>query len=63
MFTGYGSSLKTSFAMQLIRQGWQFLGDDQVLLTEQGLLPLAVSLRTFDFRTHHLPTEYLTPRD
>lgn len=61
VFTGYGSSLKTSFTMALIRRGWDLLGDDQVLLTQQGLLPMAVGLRTFDFRVHHLPTEYLTP--
>ena len=61
VFTGYGSSLKTSFVMKLVRRGWSLLGDDQVLLTPEGLLPLAVGLRTFDFRAFHLPTEYLTP--
>lgn len=60
VFTGYGSSLKTSFTMELIRRGWDFLGDDQVLLTASGLLPMPIGLRTFDFRVHHLPTEYLT---
>jgi len=60
VFTGYGSSLKTSFTMMLIREGWSLLGDDQVLVTPDGLLPLAIGLRTFDFRTFHLPTEYLT---
>jgi len=60
MFCGFGSSLKTSFVMQLVRDGWALLGDDQVLLTDDGLLPLPIGLRTFDFRVHHLPDEYLT---
>ena len=46
--------------MNLIRQGWKFLGDDQVLLTENGIRCIPNSLQTFDFRVHHLDTEYLT---
>ncbi len=60
VFCGFGSSLKTSFVMQLVRDGWALLGDDQVLLTEDGLWPLPIGLRTFDFRVNHLPDEYLT---
>lgn len=60
VFAGFGSSLKTSFVMGLVRRGWSLLGDDQVLLTPEGLLPLPVGLRTFDFRVHRLPDEYLT---
>lgn len=60
VFCGFGSSLKTSFVMQLVRDGWALIGDDQVLLTEQGLLPLPIGLRTFDFRVNRLPDEYLT---
>lgn len=60
VFTGFGSSLKTSFVMSLVRDGWQLLGDDQVLLTNEGLLPMPIGLRTFDFRVNHLPDEYLT---
>ena len=60
VFAGFGSSLKTSFVMNLLQQGWSLLGDDQVLLTQDGLLPLPIGLRTFDFRLHHLPDEYLT---
>ncbi len=60
VFTGFGSSLKTSFVMNLARRGWAILGDDQALLTPDGLLALPIGLRTFDFRLHHLPDEYLT---
>lgn len=61
IFTGYGSGLKTSYAMHLVRRGWEFLGDDQLLLTDEGILALPVSLQTFDFRVHEIDTEYITP--
>jgi hypothetical protein len=60
VFTGFGSSLKTGFVMSLVRDGWQLLGDDEVLLTDDGLLPMPIGLRTFDFRVSRLPDEYLT---
>jgi hypothetical protein len=61
MFTGYGSGLNASFAMSLVRRGWKFLGDDQVLLSADRIHALPYNIHTFDFRVHHLDTEHLTP--
>ncbi len=61
MFTGYGSGLKTSYAMNLVNSGFDFLGDDQILIDSNSLNCMPVSLNTFAFRTQYLRDEYLTP--
>ena len=55
---GRGGTFKTSLCMDFIRRGgFEFLGDDRVILHKDKVLSFPMSLRVFDFMCKHLPNE------
>jgi hypothetical protein len=58
VFAGRGGSFKTSLCMDFIRKaGFEFLGDDRVVLHKDKVFSFPMGLRVFGFMCDHLPNE------
>ena len=58
ILSGRGGTFKTSLCMDFIRRGgFEFLGDDRVILHKDKVLSFPMSLRVFGFMCKHLPNE------
>jgi len=58
VFAGRGGTFKTTLCMDFIRlAGFEFLGDDRVILHEDKVFGFPMSLRVFGFMCKHLPNE------
>jgi len=58
VFAGRGGTFKTSLCMDFIRKaGFEFLGDDRVILHKDKVFGFPMSLRVFGFMCKHLPNE------
>lgn len=58
VFAGRGGSFKTSFCMDFIRrEGFEFLGDDRVILHKDKVFSFPMGLRVFGFMCDYLPNE------
>jgi len=58
VFAGRGGSFKTSICMDFIRrEGFEFLGDDRVILHKDKVFSFPMGLRVFGFMCDHLPNE------
>lgn len=58
VFAGRGGSFKTSLCMDFIRRGgFEFLGDDRVILHKDKVFSFPMGLRVFGFMCDHLPNE------
>jgi len=56
--SGRGSSFKTSLCMDFVRTGFDFLGDDKIILSKEGnILSCPVHLRAFEFKMNNLDNE------
>lgn len=63
LIAGRGGSFKTSFVMELLRQGYSLLGDDMVALSGGLLLPHPTCTNWLAFLTRSCESEYLRIRD
>jgi hypothetical protein len=58
MLAGRGGAFKTSLSIDFIRNaGFEFLGDDRVILHKDGVYSFPLGLNVFDFMCNHLPGE------
>ena len=58
VLAGRGGTFKTSLCMDFIRRaGFEFLGDDHVILHKDMIFSFPMGLRVFDFTCGHLPNE------
>lgn len=58
VFAGRGGTFKTSLCMDFIRRGgFEFLGDDHVILHKDKVFSFPMGLRVFGFMCDHLPNE------
>lgn len=58
VLAGRGGTFKTSLCMDFIRNaGFDFLGDDRVILHEDRIFSFPIGLNVFDFMCDHLPNE------
>ena len=58
VFAGRGGSFKTSLCMDFIRrEGFEFLGDDRVILHKDKVFSFPMGLHVFGFMCDHLPNE------
>ena len=53
IFAGLGGSGKTTIALELVKQGYEFLGDDALILREDTVLPFPKWLHVFRYRLDH----------
>ena len=58
VLAGRGGTFKTSLCMDFIRRaGFEFLGDDRVILHKDEVFSFPMGLKVFGFMCEHLPTE------
>ena len=58
VFAGRGGTFKTSLCMDFIRKaGFEFLGDDRVIIHKDEVFAFPMGLRVFCFMCDHLPNE------
>jgi hypothetical protein len=58
VFAGRGGTFKTSLCMDFVRRaGFEFLGDDRVILHRDKVLNFPMGLRVFSFMCDNLPNE------
>ena len=58
LLAGRGSAFKTTLVMDFVRRaGFDFLGDDKVIITKNKVLNYPLNFISFKFRCEHLPTE------
>lgn len=58
VLAGRGGTFKTSLCMDFIRRGgFEFLGDDRVILHKDKVFSFPMGLRVFGFMCDHLPNE------
>ena len=50
LIAGLGGSGKTSIAMELVKRGWHFLGDDTVMIKDHVILPFPKWIHVFRYR-------------
>jgi len=59
LFAGRGGSFKTTLIMDLIRNGFNYIGDEYVIIYKGKVLSFPAAFQEFLFRFEELPTERL----
>ena len=58
LLAGRGGAFKTTLVMDFVRRGgFDFLGDDKVIIAKNKVLSYPINFISFKFRCEHLPTE------
>jgi len=60
LFAGRGGAFKTTLAMDFVRKAkFDFLGDENVMIYDDKVLPYLSTIASFSFRCKYMPTEEL----